>query len=82
MTLAEKTKNIINNKCMSCFSLYAGYGMNGGEYVRFPHGVQLQEKRNSKGRVIKAVYKYADDSILSYSYSEITENFKLATKRG
>lgn len=77
MSLANTTKNFIESKCSDCFSLYAGYGMTGGEYVRFPQGAQLSEKRNEKGRVIKAVYKYADGSVLRYSYSDKTQRYRL-----
>lgn len=76
-SMANQVKSIILNKCPGTFSLYAGYGMAGGEYVRFPQGVQIQEKRNSQGRCIKAVYKYADDSKLTYSYSTKTEAYTL-----
>ena len=76
-SIANQVKEVIFNKCPATFSLYAGYGMAGGEYVRFPQGVQLQDKRNDSGRCIKAVYKYADDSTLTYSYSTKTENYTL-----
>lgn len=71
MTLAERVKNIIDEQCPSTFSLYAGYGMNNGEYVRFPQGVLLNEKRNDNGRCTRAVYRYADGSELRFSWSEI-----------
>ena len=80
MTLAKQTKNTIEQECPACFSLYAGYGMKAGQYVRFPQGVQLHEKRNGKGRVIKAVYVYADNTKLCYSYSERSETYKLITQ--
>lgn len=76
-TIANQVKDTILNKCPGTFSLYAGYGMAGGNYVRFPHGVQIQDKRNLQGRCTKAVYKYADDSKLIYSYSTKTENYTL-----
>jgi len=79
-TLAEVTKSMIENLCPSTFSLYAGYGLNGGEYVRFPQGAQLHEKRNDKGRVINARYRYADGSELVYSYSTAQETYKLTTQ--
>ena len=77
VSIANQVKEAILNKCPATFSLYAGYGMAGGEYVRFPHGVQIQDKRNLQGRCIKAVYKYADDSKLTYSYSTKTGNYTL-----
>ena len=76
-SIANQVKETILNKCPVTFSLYAGYGMHGGEYVRFPHSVQIQDKRNAQGRCIKAVYKYADDSRLTYTYSMKTETYKL-----
>lgn len=76
-SIANQVKETILNKCPSTFSLYAGYGMTGGDYVRFPHGAQIKDKRNAQGRCIKAVYKYADDSKLTYSYSMKTGNYTL-----
>lgn len=76
-TIANQVKDTILNKCPGTFSLYEGYGMAGGNYVRFPHGAQIQDKRNTKGRCIKAVYQYADDSKLIYSYSTKTENYTI-----
>jgi hypothetical protein len=82
MTIAEQVKTTINAKCPGTFSLYAGYGMNGGEYVRFPQAAQVHEKRNENGRVIKARYRYADGSQLEYSYSATREAYKLTTQKG
>ena len=76
-TIANQVRDAILNKCPGTFSLYAGYGMRGGEYVRWPKGVQMQDKRNANGRCIRAVYKYADDSSLTYSYSTKTETYTL-----
>lgn len=76
-TIANQVKGTILNKCPGTFSLYAGYGMTGGNYVRFPHGVQIQDKRNQQGRCTNAVYKYADDSKLTYNYSTKTGNYTL-----
>lgn len=82
MNIAETIKDSIERECSNCFSLYAGYGMNNGEYVRWPTGVQLSEKRNDKGRVIKAAYRYADDSVLHYSYNANIERYTLTAKEG
>ena len=68
-TIAIKVAKLAG-QCSDAFSLYAGYGMNKGEYIRFPQGVQLSERRNDKGRVTNAVYIYADGSKLTYSYNE------------
>lgn len=65
-TLAEKTKQLILSTCPATFSLYAGYGMIGGQYVRFPTGIQEVEKRNDKGQVSMSRYRYADGSTLTY----------------
>lgn len=64
-TIANQVKDTILNKCPGTFSLYAGYGMVSGDYVRFPQGVQIQDKRNAQGRCIKAAYQYSDDSKLT-----------------
>jgi len=78
-TLAQQVKDIIDTQCPEAFSLYAGYGMNAGEYVRFPGGVMLNEKRNEKGRCTKAVYTYADGSTLMFSWSD-AHGWALRTK--
>lgn len=70
MTLAKQVKTTISETCLGTFSLYAGYSMNGGKYVHFPRGVQLKENRNDRGRVTRAVYQYADGSVLTYTYNE------------
>ena len=67
--LATKLRDLIMTQCPDCFSLYAGYGMKDGEYIRFPQGVQLQDKRNTNGRCIKAVYQFADNSKLTYKHN-------------
>jgi hypothetical protein len=77
MKLAEKVKLMIEADSPSCFSLYAGYGMAGGKYVRFPVGAQLAERRNENGRVTRALYKYADDSCLEYKYNPRNESYTL-----
>ena len=76
-TIAKQVKDTILNKCAGTFSLYAGYGMAGGNYVRFPQGVQIKDKRNAQRRCIKAVFQYADDSKLTYNYSTKTGNYTL-----
>lgn len=77
MLLAQKVKDIIENHTPECFSLYAGYGMMNGDYVRFPQGVMVSESRNTKGRCIKAAYKFSDNSVLCYAYSEKSDNYTL-----
>lgn len=79
MTLADATKTIITTRCPGTFSLYGGYGMQNGEYVYFPLGVQEMEKRNKRGRVVKARYRYADGSELTYIYSTAHECYTLNT---
>jgi len=68
MTIAQQVRDTITTKCPGTFSLYAGYGMEGAESVRFPTGRMLREKRNENGRCTMAVYQYADDSKLTYRY--------------
>ena len=77
MTIAQNLKQTIETKCPGTFSLYAGYGMNGGGYVRFPGGVQELEKRNEQGRCTHARYRYADGSTLTYKYSVARESYTL-----
>lgn len=76
-TIATKLRDTILNECPGCFSLYAGYGMKAGEYVRFPQGAQLLDKRNAEGRCIRAAYQYADGSTLTYNYHPKNECFTL-----
>ena len=66
MTIAQQIKATIETKCPGTFSLYAGYGMAGGQYVRWPTGRQETEKRNEKGQCVMARYRYADNSTLTY----------------
>ena len=66
MTIAQQVKETIESKCPGTFSLYAGYGMANGEYVRWPTGVQEKETRNDKGQCSMARYRYADNSTLTY----------------
>ena len=76
--LATKLRGLIMTQCSDCFSLYAGYGMKDGEYIIFPKGEQIQDKRNTNGRCLKAVYKYADNSKLTYKYNTKESCFTLA----
>lgn len=82
MRIAQKTKDLILTQCPNTFSLYAGYGINAGKYVRFPQGAQLSEKRNDKGRLVRAIYSYADGSRLEYRYSASRENYSLTVLKG
>ena len=66
MTIAQQVKEIIESQCPGTFSLYAGYGMAEGKYVRWPTGVQEKETRNDKGQCSMARYRYADNSTLTY----------------
>lgn len=66
MTIAQQIKATIETKCPATFSLYAGYGMAGGQYVRWPTGHQEAETRNNKGQCSMARYRYADNSTLTY----------------
>jgi hypothetical protein len=71
MTIAKQIADKLNGQAWAAFTLYGGYasGYDGTTY-RFPTGVQELEKRNDKGRVIHARYRYADNSVLTYRYSE------------
>ena len=66
MNIAQQVKQTIETKCPGTFSLYAGYGVAGGQYVRWPTGRQEAEKRNEKGQCAMARYRYADNSTLTY----------------
>lgn len=66
MTIAQQVKETIESKCPGTFSLYAGYGMAEGKYVRWPTGVLEKETRNNKGQCSMARYRYADNSTLTY----------------
>lgn len=74
-TLAQKVKAVIETDCPQTFSLYAGYGMRDGEYVRFPVGAVVKARRNDKGRYVE--YRYADGSRLLYRYSAQSERYTL-----
>lgn len=66
MTIAQQVKETIESQCPGTFSLYAGYGMVNGAYVRWPTGMQEKETRNDKGQYSMARYRYADGSTLTY----------------
>lgn len=52
-------------------SLYSGRAeWNDGTVVIFQGGSLFNEKRNDKGRAIKAQYGYADGSQIEYTWSE------------
>lgn len=76
-TIAQTIKHDIETKCPGCFSLYAGYGMNGGQCVRWPTGAQLKERRNDSGRCTFAEYAYADGSRLAYRYHTGRQTYTL-----
>ena len=76
-TLAQKVKNTIETAAPGTFSLYAGYGTINGEYTRFPVGIKEKEKRNDNGRVIFSVYRYTDNSTLTYRYNANNETYTL-----
>ena len=77
---AREVKETIEDSVLSCFSLYSGYGMCLGEYVRFPVGAQEHEKRNEKGRVIYSRYRYADNSVLEYRHDVKNDKITLTVK--
>jgi len=81
-TLAQTVKTTIETITPDTFSLYAGYGMVDGKYVRYPVAVKEKEKRNDKGRVIFSVYRYADDSTLTYRYNAKNETYTLKADKG
>lgn len=80
MNIAQTIKHTIETKCPGTFSLYAGYGMDRGKYVRWPTGAQLSEHRNNKGRCISAEYVYADGSKLGYRYSMQRDAYTLTAR--
>jgi hypothetical protein len=76
MTLAEQAKQACSDS--TAFTLYGAYALKcTRETVKFAHGVNELEKRNDKGRVIKSRWRYADNSVLEYVYSEANETYKL-----
>ena len=77
MTTAKLIKTLLDSKPFECFTLYGGYAMLGGETTRYEPASITEEKRNDKGRVIKAKCKYKDNSILMYTYNSNTETYKL-----
>ena len=79
MTIAEQVKETIEAQCPGTFSLYAGYGMAAGKYVRWPAGVQEKDTRNDKGQCSMARYRYADNSTLTYR-REPDNNYVLIAK--
>lgn len=79
-TIADSVKETILRDCPTTFSLYSGYGVEGGEYVYFPNGRQVREKRNDRGQCTFAIYKYEDKSTLGYKYHQATDTYLLTTR--
>lgn len=70
-------------KNSSACTFYGGYAqMYDGTVKRFPHGVQIQDKRNSNGRCTKAVYRYADGSELTFTWSDNNGSRFIVSKKG
>lgn len=75
MTIASKVIKACEGKV--CYSLYGGYASGySGHVVCFPAGHCEFEKRNEKGRVIKARYQYADGSRVEFTYKNETPRLK------
>lgn len=74
MSIAHRVIAAIHAKPLDAFSLGAGYGLvqATGERVFYPVGALEQERRNESGRSTYARYRYADNSCLEYTYSELT----------
>ena len=64
------------------YTLYGGYALQGEKTIRFPGGIQLKEKRNDKGRCTLALYQYADDSQIKFTWSENNGPKLIEVKRG
>jgi hypothetical protein len=80
MTLATQIVDQLEAFQPEAFSLYGGYAIKAGAYSYIKQGIQTLEKRNDKGRVIKARYQYADDSIIEYTYRPTTQTYTLVAK--
>ena len=70
-SIAQQIVTLLSKDEYQAYSLYTGYGTKAsGETVRFQGGSLFNEKRNDKGRAIKAQYGYADGSQIEYTWSE------------
>ncbi len=79
-SIAHQIAEIGANAC--ALTLYGSYAqMYDGTVKRFPQGVQIQEKRNNQGRCTKAVYQYADGSVLTFTWSDHNGS-KFTAKKG
>lgn len=70
-TIASKVVATLTAEEFTAYSLYAGQANRlDGSIVRFQGGSLFNEKRNDKGRAIKAQYGYADGSQIEYTWTE------------
>jgi len=68
-TIAQKVADAV--KDCTAVTLYGGYAVKpSGERVQFPTGVQEIECRNDDGRVTMSRYRYADNSVLIFRWSD------------
>lgn len=75
MTIASEVIKACEGK--AAYTLYGGYAAGyDAKVVRFPGGHCEFEKRNEKGRVIKARYQYADGSCVEFTYKNETPRLK------
>ena len=81
MNIAEKVRTVITTQCPYVFSLSAGLGLCNNQPVHFPIGALIREKRNNDGLCLLAEYKYADDSMLTYTHDTETERYALTVKQ-
>jgi hypothetical protein len=79
-SIASGIRDILQARCPGTFSLASGYGMENGQYVRFPVGVVEHQKRNQNGRCIYERLIYADGSRLTYEYFSAQERYVLTAK--
>lgn len=60
MSIAQGIEDILAGS--NTFTLYGGFCIKAGSTIRFQTGTQECEKRNEKGQVTIARYRYADNS--------------------
>jgi len=64
-SIADKVRLAVASS--DTFSLYAGVVLKNGVSEAIPQGSQEFETRNNKGQVSTARYRYADNSVLTYT---------------
>lgn len=69
-TLAHQVADHVEKASAASFS--GACAIVNDRWVTLPQGVQELETRNTNGRIVRARYRYADNSSLTFTWSELS----------